>query len=871
MSETRVSDGYLYEGAHWTKEGSPYVLEDYVFVPDFQVLTIEAGVSVMSASTTPGEDPYAISVNGDLKILGTKEDPVRIYNLGYIYVSGSTTTIKYTLMQGTGIDANGSFVEIASSSISKAETAISARKSTVSVWGSEIVDNQKGIVSNLWVSGPVLSIFNGEAMGGIGNLEDLDPEQNIMEIKNSVIERNENFAIRNDTSNAIDARENWWGTSDGPLMSKIIGPVVVDPWKTEEVKEEKVPCCSNVLFLPGLKASRLYVDKNGFFGTSTNTLWEPNRNGDVEKLYLNSDGTSINSQLYTSDIIDSAFGVKKIYKSFIAMMDGVVAEKTINEWLPFAYDWRFNVSDIALKPNQYSTTTKLLTEEFLRLSENSKTGKVSIVAHSNGGLVAKMLGKELTKQGKLELLDKVVFVGVPQLGTPQAVVAMLHGEDEALAKGIVLSKKVARTLGLNMPSAYGLLPGAQYFDQVIAPVVSFASSTINSYQSFMDFLIGKTMKRTQPKESDLETPAILSEELLVQAGSIHNSIDNWKFPEPIKSIFLSGWGKYTTETIKYLKDSFSILKTVRGDGTVLADVAKGTEADTIFLNQALLERDTGKEIKHADILESKSIEEFISTELTNKDAPLPPYLSRAEPNLDDYPWLGALVVSVHSPVEIDVYDEKGGHVGIVPFKDVVPGYEDSDLMWIDNTIPGAQYEDLAGHKYVYLPPDNGHNYSVQIKGTDVGTFTFQIQKFDNYMREIASSTYTDLPVTPLLTASTTINSLTMTPSLNLDFDGDGRIDAQVTPATTTDSLIYLESIKKVILAMHLKPAVEKALLLKIERAKKLIGKGKNGKLIERFKKFKNKIDSHHWKAKKLTESDRKTIVMIIESLLENLD
>ena len=72
-----------------------------------------------------------------------------------------------------------------------------------------------------------------------------------------------------------------------------------------------VTCCSNVIFLPGIDASTLYTKNSK--GTN-NKLWEPNRNLDVEKLYLDEKGNSLDSEIYVGDIIESAYGFKKIYK-----------------------------------------------------------------------------------------------------------------------------------------------------------------------------------------------------------------------------------------------------------------------------------------------------------------------------------------------------------------------------------------------------------------------------------------------------------------------------------------------------------------------------------------------------------------------------
>jgi len=870
-AETRITED-LYDGGYWSKAGSPYIIEDYVSVPAWQKLTIGPGVTVRGAGVLDGEDLYSIYINGDLEIKGTVEDPVRIENLGFIYLNNGTTTIDHTFLEKTGIDVYNGRVNIDSSSIKGSDIAISAKKSKISISKSQIINNTNGILSNLWTSGPFLSnIANANEVGGIGNAEDMDPNQNIIEIHESIFIGNDGYAIMNKTTNTIDATDNWWGSVDGPKEgtsgNTISGAVLVDPWKAKDPLE-KDACCSNVLFLPGFEASRLYLDKKNFLGvTITNTLWEPNRNDDVKKLFMDSSGKSLDPSIYTSDIVDSAFGIVDIYKSFVSMMKTMVAEKNINEWTPFAYDWRNDISSIV---------NENLVLEIERLAKTSKTGKVSIIAHSYGGLVAKLLGKELEKVGKSTLLDKVILVATPQLGTPQAIAGMLHGDDQSMLGGMLLSKSVARTFGLNMPGAYGFIPSSSYFNKAISPIVVFATSTVDSRSSLTDFLTGKTYPRTQPEDTDLLTPALLSKNLLEKAESIHEIIDSWSFPTTTKSLYISGWGKDTTKTLDYTKGSLSFLKTSRGDGTVLTESSTHDILDTLYFNQGLLKRNTGKNITHKDILEAEPIRNILSEAIKSTstasliDLLLPSYISKNEPKVDDYPWLGSIVVSVHSPLDIDVYDTRGRHIGIVPLKDVAPGHEDSDLMWLDNTI-GGEYEDIAGEKYVTLPSYTGETYSVKLKGTGVGTFTFKVEKYDNHNNLVASSTYNDLPVTPFLVASTSVNALTISPVLNIDVDGDGKLDIEARPSTSTDMRVHLDSMKAVILSLKLKASIEKKLLQRIEKIIKTLTKGKNDKLVKRLKALTNKMEEKHWNLKNVTENDKKIIIGIFEALLNNLE
>ena len=84
-------------------------------------------------------------------------------------------------------------------------------------------------------------------------------------------------------------------------------------------------CYSNVLFLPGIEASRLYTDNE--------KVWEPSGDDTVQALFLNADGTSVRSDVHTKtgDVIDElpVLG-QNIYKSFITKMDELESQELIN-------------------------------------------------------------------------------------------------------------------------------------------------------------------------------------------------------------------------------------------------------------------------------------------------------------------------------------------------------------------------------------------------------------------------------------------------------------------------------------------------------------------------------------------------------------
>ena len=74
-------------------------------------------------------------------------------------------------------------------------------------------------------------------------------------------------------------------------------------------------------------------------------------------------------------------------------------------------------------------------------------------------------------------------------------------------------------------------------------------------------------------------------------------------------------------------------------------------------------------------------------------------------------------VSVHSPVNINIYDSFGNHTG--------PTVDGN----FETNIPGSAYDTLDDAKFIFLP-DSGQ-YDIRLEATDQGSFDFKIRKYEN--------------------------------------------------------------------------------------------------------------------------------------------
>lgn len=665
----------------------------------------------------------------------------------------------------------------------------------------------------------------------------------------------------------------------------------------------KIDCNSSVLFIPGLEASRLYEKRSD--GTE-DQLWEPNGNSDIEALYLNSDGTSIKSNIYTRDIIKetnvpvpSGFAGQNIYKSFSDMMDGLVSGGKIKEWKSYPYDWRKDVNDIVNNETLGSTLQSLVA--------SSTSGKVTIVAHSNGGLIAKALLKKLQDDklaGRNNLIDKVdvlILVAVPEIGTASAVPGILHGYDQKIGYGWLMDEVHARELGRNMYGGYGLLPSKEYINHVSSSPVTFVDNlipsglttsfvqsygtAISSYSEYTNFLFGNE-GRVNPLSTQTNLPIKITPSIFAKAESLHNSIDNFTPPSSMRVIEVAGWGLETIASFEYYPKSAGCSAgnsgagcsnsylldarprfTVDGDKTVVTPSAQYMSfqgnAEKYWVDLKKYNKSTFSKINHANILELNLLENFISSLIENKAIITDTVLKNTLPVYTG----NRLRLSIHSPVTLDAYDSAGNHTGKICLST-------SDFCYVEENIVNSSYLEFGEGKYINLPEEELKN--IKLQGTDIGTFTYESEKVlpDG---TINVSKFVDIPVTSQTQAEIVLKEVTLTPELKLDVTGDGVVDFTLTPNSAFDPVAYLQIMKATIDSIDISESKKNTFDKRIDNIIKQIQKGKIDKAKLKADKFKsvleNKIskpDPKHPKPKKISKSDAQLLLDMLNQLLDNI-
>ena len=714
---------------------------------------------------------------------------------------------------------------------------------------------------------------------------------------------NSQFGAEHFGSNLIDLRNNYWGHATGPSHASLNPPgqgnAVSDtisflPFLDHEPVDATTSiCCSNILFIPGIETSRLYSTST--FGIKQ--LWEPLYSSLVKGLFLDKTGHSVDPTIYTKDIIGNAkfLGIQvpgeDVYSQFISSLDGMVTSGKIADWKAVPYDWRLDLNETIKNGVKYPNGSIVKVIDQLRTeASSSKTKKVTLITHSNGGLVAKLLLYTLEQMQKdqgdtlIDSIDKVVMVAVPQVGTPVAIAGLLHGDEQSLGYGITLNSQTARQLGENMPSAYALLPSAGYFNLTDNAVVTFDSGAqkLNSFSKYgskitdrdtLDaFLSALRDTRTKPSTSDIDNPNILNKDLLVNSEQLHSLIDTVIVPDTIKVYKITGIGMDTLNQINYststdctlmLFNCHTILTrnlgtTLLGDGTVVGKSASYGSGDNYYVDLAQKTTDQGRQYVHQNILEIPELESFISN-LVAGDTTLPKYISTTTPSTGT---ITELHIGVHSPVSLDLYDKFGNHTGL---SNTVSSTD--EFLFVDNQIPGSTYVQVGEEKYITVPADN--TYAIKLKGLDTGTFSLTLDKTVGG-NTVATTSFEDIPVSIATQATTTIQSTIGSTTLAVDIDGDGKTDLSLQPSTSFDPITYLQILKSTVLSLGLKSRIKDELIMKIDTYIDQIKKGKIKKTDSSIRLFIKRLgQSKHW-YKGLVGADRELIANLIKSILDSL-
>ncbi len=654
---------------------------------------------------------------------------------------------------------------------------------------------------------------------------------------------------------------------------------------------------SSVLFLPGLMGSRLYeesaeCDPDGI--VREQERWVSRDDCDHQRLETNFIGQSKNN-IYTKEgengLVDEVY-VFNIYKTFLTALKTWKNDEVINDYAVAPYDWRLQLDKIlkakeadGVVRSDLGTTVEegYLYQTITNLAEHSKNGKVTIVAHSNGGLVIKQLLVYLKNHHDplLDKIDNLILVAVPQLGTPNSLIGILHGEAVGPA-GFMMTQSTSRQLTKTLPFSHHLLPSQTYFNTVQTPVLKFEAGSSTDYwkntygpeitdaetlYNFMD----KNSGRVEPDEEDLATPEIVDRYLIDNYAQIIDLIQgDWQPPATMKVYQLAGTGLETPAGLTYFTDreclKRSILKAflcseygpklgyrvdmvLDGDAVVVAPSAltvSGGERWWLNLlkhnNDGLFDLNANRQ--HKDILEVSDVINFVGNTIQGTSSLPYLYLSTTSPEL---PNLTRLVFQLHSPLDMSLVTTDGREVSSST-----------------NTIKGATYRRYGELQYLSIP-EIEKDATLLLQGLATGSFTLEIEEKNNNTTT-NKHTYSAVPSSTSTKVTMDLSEIEDYP-LAVDYEGDGKVDVVYNAEGVVEEEITYEDLFRAIDNLVIKTSYQRPLLLTAKLAEAF-----HKKSLTKIEKFNLSLlikqVAYYEKKKIISPTEKQELEQIITGLLD---
>ncbi|MES2623360.1 MAG: hypothetical protein V4576_03045, partial [Patescibacteria group bacterium] len=449
--------------------------------------------------------------------------------------------------------------------------------------------------------------------------------------------------------------------------------------------------------------------------------------------------------------------------------------------------------------------TSHLVQELIVLAKTSKTKRVTIVSHSNGGFIAKQLMIELKRQHLDMLVDKLILVAMPEYGTPQAITGLLYGHDQSIAGGIILHTDTAKALGVNMPSSYALLPSKMYFSYAAQPV---RMNTLDIHtKSELNIALNQN--------------ATINNTLLHKADELHRALDTW-IPQKGTSVYqIVGTGLLTvTGFTKDTKQKPLPIYSKTGDGVVqdMYNTARHTYGRTGSVFTINL---GNTQYKHMNIMNAPDTLNHIDTLITSTE--VLPETNRIEVLGEEYSVIRLLAST--TPIAQKTISSKDmmlKHSATGQFDTLSSSNSFERFELIDSDIQYVSQKDL---NELRVEGNTGDSFDISILSVNSNSASEAI--FEN----VHSPTGTELSILgseklleihfPLLNEKVYIS-----PTKEITYDSSFRIAQSVESASTTaveDIAVRVERIKAGIIKSNITGYVKTRYIRRLD----VVAKSKN--------------------------------------------
>ncbi len=550
-------------------------------------------------------------------------------------------------------------------------------------------------------------------------------------------------------------------------------------------------------------------------------------------------------RVYVGPLLDevTAFDVN-IYKRFEAFMK----KEFPGQWEALTYDWRLSYDDIldtgsrAWDPIARCGNTNppkgMLERVRDILNGLAPGGKLIIVTHSNGGLLAKRLVQRLElEEATRGRVEKLIFVAAPHFGAPKAIGALLHGTGFPLPS-VEVSRDEYRKVVRTTPSGYLLLPSRSYFqinpfaDQPASTVAAFASGLAETLfgtpgkpyagsayaavdaDAELSALVGWTTPygvcpsslncNLAPVAGD---PSGVSKAINVHSGPQQTApeypgIDSFVAPQGTAMYQIAGTGLDTVRLLRYAMElgpqyssnfwSSRDETTGFGDGPVpfrSGLAVAGAESFAVRLDSSNLftlnncAAGLNKNRQHHDILELTKLQNLLARIIRGQATDAGALGEASDPKKRCIDPLGILTAQPPRAVwgidltHATLYSPADLHVFDATGAHTGPKFTPTPGTSFRVAEAGIQGSSFEFPHRASLNTQAGP-YRYEVRGTGTGVFTLAIdRRIDDVQTERA--VYPDVPVTPKTVAWVSMATPSERPALSVDVDGDGRVDVQV--------------------------------------------------------------------------------------------
>lgn len=497
-----------------------------------------------------------------------------------------------------------------------------------------------------------------------------------------------------------------------------------------------------VLIVPGIMGTEIFKDTEHLWANIDKMMFT-NNDRFMDPLAFKDDGTPIDFSLNLGEVIKEKPRFNYSEKLILDLVSqNYESGKTL---FTFPYDWRQGIRKTAIE-NLTGQIDFILNQTEAGLAK----GKVDIIAHSQGGLVVKRLLFELPEYKNK--INKLVFVGVPNLGAPKAAKALLYGDSMDISfVGMGLDPGEVKRISQNMPAVYELLPSSEYFNHKNGYL---GEKQINPSSFFGTQVLNYANTKQRLKDEGLNSA------LIDRSENFHEiSYDNMDFTDSSFNAYnIVGCQEGTIEYLLEKNNEKFRLTYQAGDGTVPIFSANNIPGALTFY---ALNSSHGRMLSQDGI--RQQIVNLIAGSTLSTASKITPFATECHFNGQQ--------VSVHSPVNLQIYDENNNHVG--------PNMDGT----FDYNIEDVQYDVIGEEKFAFLPP--GHLYTLKLEATGNGSFDFYSSTIQDG-KTINTSYYNQVPITNLSIAEVVLNSEN-NQVVSLDINNDGIVDKTINPSSILDS------------------------------------------------------------------------------------